>query len=62
MALKKHQATNTKEPEVTRKAAVHLTSVSQAPTVTAHHPQAASSVFGDRLQIVQACVVGIVHT
>lgn len=62
MALKKHRATNTKELEVTKEAAVHLTSVSQGSAVTARHPQAASSVFSDRLQIVQACVVGIIHT
>lgn len=53
VALKKHQATNTKEPEVTKEAAIHLTSVSRGTTVMAHHPQAASSVFSDRLQIVQ---------
>lgn len=42
IALKKHRATNTKEQEVTKEAAVHLTSVSQG-----------SAVFSDRLQIVQ---------
>lgn len=51
MALKKHRATNTKELEVTKEAAAHLTSVSQGSAVTARHPQAASSVFSDRLQI-----------
>lgn len=54
MALKKHRVTNTKEQEVTEEAAVHL--------ITARHPQAASSVFSGRLQVVPACVVGIART
>lgn len=53
IALKKHRATNTKEQEVTKEAAVHLTCVSQGSAVTARHPQAASSVFSDRFQIVR---------
>lgn len=52
--LKTHEATNTKEQEVTKEAAaVHLTSLSRGTAVTVRHPQAASSVLSDRSQIVQ---------